>query len=131
MQIKLLKKYLRLITVLAFCVLLAGCNFNSFSFIGKTSKKTAQEYYLKFEYMDGTDGHSLSLKSGDDLDVHLEKAEGVISVVIGIVGQDYIYKTDDGGNMDFKLNIEKDGKYRITVNSKKAKGMVSVKVAKS
>lgn len=113
-----------------FCSVAFGCN-TGVIFKGTITKRTSQEYYLKFMYMDGIDSHILSLKSGDVLDVHLKKEEGIISVIIGIEGEDYIYKTDDGGNMDFKLNIEKEGNYKITISSKKAKGMIDIKKANS
>lgn len=119
------------IILFSFCCLSFGCNASGVVFKGATSTKTSQAYYLKFEYMDGTDSHALSLKSGDVLDVRFEKEEGVFSVVIGIDGEDYAYKTDDGGNMNFKLNIVKDGKYKITVTSKKAKGVIDIKKVKS
>lgn len=113
------------------CGLLIACNNAKVVFKGAVANKTKEEYYLKFNYMDGRDSHNLLLQSGDVLDVHLEKEEGVISVLIGIEGEDYIYKTDDGGNMDFKLNIEKVGEYKITINSKKAKGVIDIKKVNS
>lgn len=127
MNNKKLKSVVLAVVLLLSCAFLFACTYTGVLYKGAVLERTPQELYLKFNYMDGTDSHTLSLKSGDVLSVHFEKEEGDFSVIIGIKGEDYIYKTDDGGNMDFKLNVEKTGNYEIVINSKKAKGVIAVK----
>lgn len=121
-----MKRTFIIIVNLVYILLLISCSFNGTIKRGAYRTQSSSKYYLKFEYMDGTDTHCLKLEKGDRLEVKLEKSEGVIAVQIGIEGENPIYRTSDGGNMEFFLEIEKSGDYLILVEARDAKGTIDI-----
>ncbi len=101
--------------------------WNAPNFTGSRTKNP-DAYIMKFDNMRGDDSHTLSLKEGDRLDVHIKRDVGHFGVVIGMSGEEPIYEGSGAEDMDFVLGVPKSGDYIINVSARQAKGEFTVRL---
>ncbi|HJD38998.1 MAG TPA: hypothetical protein H9913_03135 [Candidatus Blautia stercoripullorum] len=114
-----MKKYLGLVLG---SLLLAGCGMADFN-----GSRTGNESQFLMEYtiFNTTDSQLLELKKGEQIHGEIEKISGKLAVSIQQEGKAPILESKDMPSGSFDLEIEEDGKYRITVTGERAKGSVS------
>lgn len=88
----------------------------------------ADSYVLRFDDMNRTDSHSLSLEQGDSLEVVWSIVRGTIAVSIGQADKAPIYRGDLNA-ADFSLLIPEPGQYTITVSAQDAEGYLYINPA--
>lgn len=116
-----MKKYLSLL--LGSC-LLAGCGITDFS--GSRTGNESQ-FLMDYRMFNTTDSQILELEKGDYIYGEIEKKSGKLSVIIQKNGEEPIWESKNMPTGSFRLEIEEDGEYRITVKGERAKGRVSFK----
>ncbi len=91
-------------------------------------------FAMQFERMNMTDSETVSLAEGDALRVSWQIESGQIDVVIGMEGEEAVYRANDrsaGNEADFYVEIPKTGSYKITVSAWEAKGRIEFLKTKS
>lgn len=116
-----MKKYLSLL--LGSC-LLAGCGIIDFS--GSRTENESQ-FLMDYRMFNTTDSQILELEKGDYIYGEIEKKSGKLSVIIQKNGEEPIWESKNMPTGSFRLEIEEDGEYRITVKGERAKGRVCFK----
>lgn len=91
--------------------------------------KNPDFYEMEFTRMQGEDSHTIYLSSGDKLEVTTRKISGKYSIIIENMGEE-IYKSNNVEDMNFVLNITKEGNYTIHVKAQKAQGSLIIKKIK-
>ena len=84
-------------------------------------------YNLRFDRMNAADSETMALAEGDALHVSWQIESGHVDIVIGMEGEEAVYRADDrpaGDKADFYVEIPQTGSYTITVSARKAKGRV-------
>ncbi len=84
-------------------------------------------FALRFERMNKTDSETMTLAEGDALRVSWQIESGQMDVVIGMEGEEAIYRANDrsaGDEADFYVKIPETGPYTITVTAREAKGKI-------
>lgn len=87
-------------------------------------------YILEIEKMNGTDSHVLELKKGDSLQIYFATMKGLLNMEIQAPDGTIIYSGDGTVVTDYAVDVSADGVYKILVEAKKARGNISVSVAK-
>ncbi len=87
--------------------------------------KNPTSYSLAATWLDGEDTHTLTLRAGDVLAVSFACSEGSMTMVITDPDGGEIYR-GNGSVSDFRLNIERDGRYLVTVRGERATGSISI-----
>ena len=109
--------------LLAACLLLSGCGRKS-TFDGS---RALDETGFRMEYsiLDKEESAELRLTAGDQIQVHISHTAGNVDVIVGLKGEEPIYKGTVQENADFILTIPKTGCYYISVTGHRAKGEIS------
>lgn len=84
-------------------------------------------FALRFDRMNTTDSGAMALGEGDALHVSWRIEGGHVDIVVGMEGEEAVYRADDrpaGDTADFDVEIPKAGTYTITVSARKAKGQI-------
>ena len=84
-------------------------------------------FALHFDRMNMTDSETMALAQGDALHVSWQIESGHVDIVIGMEGEDEVYRADDrhaGEEADFDVEIPQTGSYAITVTAREAKGEI-------
>lgn len=82
---------------------------------------------LDIERMNGTDMHTLDLRTGDVLQIHFETMKGSLYMEIKAPDGTAIYRGNGKETRDFTLNIPESGVYTIVACAKHAKrGMIQI-----
>ena len=84
--------------------------------------KNPDFYLLDIERMNGTDLHTLDLKTGDVLQIQFETLKGSLYMEIKAPDGTAIYRGDGKETTDFTVNITESGVYTIAVCARHAKG---------
>ncbi len=90
--------------------------------------KNPDAYLLTFAYMNADDAHTMKLEAGDRLSVAYEISKGEIDVVIGIEGEDPIYRGNRIATGDFYIEAPRTGNYTISIHAEKAQGTMNFTV---
>ncbi len=91
-------------------------------------------FALRFERMNKTDSETMFLAEGDALRVSWQIENGQMDVVIGMKGEEAVYRANDrpaGDEADFCVEIPQTGSYTITVTAREAKGRIEFLKTKS
>lgn len=109
--------------LLAICLLLTGCGQPD-AFEGS---KTSDEAGVRLEYslLNKEESAELQLTEGEQIRVCLSHTFGSVDVIVGMNGEQPIYKGTEQENADFVLTIPKTGRYHISVTGHRAKGGIS------
>ena len=97
--------------------------YNQEGFTGNRVKNP-DSYLLDIERMNGTDLHTLDLKTGDVLQIQFETLKGSLYMEIKAPDGTAIYRGDGKETTDFTVNITESGVYTIVVCARHAKGGV-------
>jgi len=88
--------------------------------------KEDDRFTVDFLEMNRTETHTLELSKGDVLNVDFSLERGRTDLVIGIDGEEPIYRGDDITSGVFELIVPQDGVYTVTVSARHARGTVGV-----
>lgn len=91
-------------------------------------------FALQFERMNKTDSQTMALAEGDALRVSWQIESGQLDIVIGMEGEEAVYRANGrtaGDEADFCVEIPKTGSYTITVTAREAKGRIEFLKTKS
>lgn len=83
-------------------------------------------YSLNFEWMNGTDSHSLKLDKGDALEVDFNIEKGSVYLLIQDQDENSLYSGNGSEANHFEVNIKEKGIYSLTVRGNHAKGSLLV-----
>ena len=115
--------------VLAAVLLAAGTAFLIFRdpshFTGSVTKEP-NAYRLDAQYMNGTDGHTMTLNAGDVLAVHIETEKGALHLDIQAPDGGVLYSGNGQNAKDFTVNIAESGSYTVTVKARSATGSIRI-----
>ena len=90
--------------------------------------KGPEEYYLNFTQMNMGDSHSMELKAGDTLTVNYDIQSGNVSLLVGVDGQEPIYRGNGLDHGTFTLVVPEDGEYVMNVDAKKGSGVLDIRL---
>ncbi|MBR5110897.1 MAG: hypothetical protein IK099_11960 [Clostridia bacterium] len=91
-------------------------------------------FTLRFERMNRTDSETMALAEGDALHVSWQIESGHVDIVIGMEGEEAVYRANDrpaGDKADFYVEIPQAGSYTVTVSAREAKGRIDFLKTKS
>ena len=124
-----MKKRTVVFGVLAAVLLAAGTAFLIFRdpshFTGSVTKEP-DGYILDAQYMNGTDGHTMTLNAGDVLAVHIETENGTLHLEIQAPDGGVLYSGNGQDATDFTVNIAESGSYAVTVKAWSATGSIHI-----
>ena len=86
----------------------------------------ADHFSLDFENLNTTYSHDIEMKVGESIDVSVECLKGKISITIQNGDKEPAYRGNDLGTTDFRVGINEEGTYTLTVSGEKAKGRVNL-----
>lgn len=89
--------------------------------------KTPDSYALNIERMNGTDSHTLSLHGGDVLQVAFQTEKGLLTMEITAPDGTQLYAGNGSEATDFTLNIPQSGDYTVTVEARRAEGVIDIR----
>lgn len=81
---------------------------------------------LDIERMNGTDLHTLDLKTGDALQIQFETVKGSLYMEIHAPDGTVIYRGNGKDTTHFTVNITESGVYAIVVEARHAKGTIHI-----
>ena len=102
---------------------LIHCNLPRFT--GSTIKN-ADSYILDAQYMNGTDGHTMTLNAGDVLAIRFETEKGTLHLEIQAPDGSILYSGKGQDAADFTVNIAESGSYAVTVKAWFATGSIHI-----
>lgn len=114
------RNFLIIMTVSLAFIILAGCK----SFNGNITSDS-DSFYMDYSVFNRQEDAFINLSDKDKLQVEIAQTEGNIDVTIGMDGEEPIYQGNALTEISFTLNINKKGRYRISVTGNNAKGYVS------
>ena len=82
---------------------------------------------LRFDRMNTVQSETMALAEGDALHVSWQIESGHVDIVIGMEGEEAVYRADDRpavDKADFYVEIPQTGSYTITVSAREAKGQI-------
>ena len=88
--------------------------------------KNADSYLLDAQYMNGTDGHTMTLNAGDVLAIRFETEKGTLHLEIQAPDGNVLYSGNGQSSTDFTVNIAESGSYAVTVKARSATGSIHV-----
>ena len=115
--------------VLAAVLLAAGTAFLIFcdpSHLTDSVTKEPDAYRLDAQYMNGTDGHTMTLNAGDVLAVHIKTENGTLHLEIKAPDGGALYSGNGQDATDFTVNIAESGSYTVTVKAQSATGFIHI-----
>ncbi len=89
---------------------------------------SAGRFALRFDRMNKTDSARMDFQAGDRLRVSWQIDGGSMDCIIGMEGEDPVYRAAGrtaGDAADFIVSIPKEGTYTISVSAKTAKGWIA------
>ena len=125
-----IKRYKAIIFIIVFVsigVAAAFFRYNQEGFTGNRVKNP-DSYLLEIERMNGTDLHSLDLKTGDVLMIQFETLKGSLYLEIKAPDGNTIYRGDGKETTDFTVDITESGVYTIVVCARHAKGSIKIDI---
>ena len=124
-----MKKRTMVFGVLAAVLLAAGTAFLIFRdpsrFTGSVTKEP-DGYILDAQYMNGTDGHTMTLNAGDVLSIHFETENGTLHLEIKAPDGGVLYSGNGQDATDFTVNIAESGSCAVTVKARSATGSIRI-----
>lgn len=117
------------VTALIFIVGLTAVALSNRDEFDGNKTKNPDSYILEIEKMNGTDEHTLSLKSGDKLAVEFVTEKGSLEMKITSPSGEIVYEGNGTEATNFTLTVNDDGNYVIFVKADNAKGKIGVKKA--
>ena len=115
--------------VLAVLLLAGGAVFliryNLPHFTGSVTKEP-DVYILDAQYMNETDGHTMTLNAGDVLAIHFETERGTLHLEIKAPDGGVLYSGNGRDATDFTANIAESGSYAVTVKARSATGSIHI-----
>ena len=108
--------------------MLAGCGGAAVFDGSKTGD--ADHFDVDFSILNSTCSHELEMKAGESLEVSVERKAGKISLLIQQGEDQPVYDgvlTPSSKTDSFVVEIEKSGKYKISITGDEAEGHVVVK----
>ena len=95
------------------------------NFVGVCEKDTDM-YLMDIASMTGTDSHTLSLNSGDVLDIQFEAQRGSLHMAITSPDGSVLYEGSGTEATDFTVNIAQSGDYTVNVEARRAEGIIYI-----
>ena len=117
------------VTALIFIVGLTAVALSNRDEFDGNKTKNPDSYILEIEKMNGTDEHTLSLKSGDKLAVEFVTEKGSLEMKITAPSGEIVYEGNGTEATNFTLTVNEDGNYVVFVKADNAKGKIGVKKA--
>lgn len=117
------------VTALIFIVGLTAVALNNRDEFDGNKTKNPDSYILEIEKMNGTDEHTLSLKSGDKLAVEFVIEKGSLEMKITSPSGEIVYEGNGTEATNFTLTVNEDGNYVVFVKATNAEGKIGVKKA--
>lgn len=117
------------VTALIFIVGLTAVALSNRDEFDGNKTKNPDSYILEIEKMNGTDEHTLSLKSGDKLAVEFVIEKGSLEMKITSPSGEIVYEGNGTEATNFTLTVNEDGNYVVFVKADNAKGKIGVKKA--
>ena len=124
-----MKKRTMVFGVLAAVLLAAGTAFLIFcdpSHLTDSVTKEPDAYRLDAQYMNGTDGHTMTLNAGDVLAIRFETEKGTLHLEIQAPDWNVLYSGNGQSATDFTVNIAESGSYAVTVKARFATGSIRI-----
>lgn len=87
--------------------------------------ESENEFRMEYTILNQTKTGTLVLGAGDLVRVALDHTAGSVDIRVGIPGETTVYEGSALGNAGFTLNIQKAGRYEISVTGFGARGSVS------
>ena len=88
-----------------------------------------RELQLRFENLNSVKMYSLNLNKEDIIIIDMQKEEGALNFTIYDQSENEIYRGNGIIIKKFTIGIKNDGKYRIEIDGKRAKGTLKILVA--
>lgn len=124
-----MKKRTAVFGVLAALLLAGGAAFlihcNLPHFTGSVMKES-DAYILDAQYMNGTDGHTMTLNAGDVLAIRFQAEKGTLHLEIQAPDGSVLYSGSGQNATDFTVNIAESGSYAVTVKARSATGSIHI-----
>ena len=117
------------VTALIFIVGLTAVALSNRDEFDGNKTKNPDSYILEIEKMNGTDEHTLSLKSGDKLAVEFVIEKGSLEMKMTSPSGEIIYEGNGTEATNFTLTVNEDGNYVVFVKATNAEGKIGVKKA--
>lgn len=106
--------------VLALCVLLCGCASGGTCTVTQTDTSLS----LAFDAFTGTQRGTLTLCTGDEVAVCIERQSGRVD--LSLVGESSVYTGDEAQSGSFSVLVPADGIYTLTLTGTRADGSVTL-----
>lgn len=90
--------------------------------------KNPDFYTLDIQRMNGTDRHTMKLTAGDVLKVEFETEKGSLHMEITAPDGGVLYTGNGKEATEFELGIPETGIYSITVEARRAKGNIYIRL---
>ena len=104
-------------------MLLSGCGGQTVFDGSRTADRNG--FRMDYSVLSREETADLELSEGDLLRVVLEHSSGSVDIIIGIEGQEAVYRGTEQQNAEFTLTIPETGVYHISVTGLRAFGRVS------
>lgn len=88
--------------------------------------KEPDSYRLDARYMNGTDGHTMTLNAGDVLAIRFETEKGTLHLEIQAPDGSILYSGKGQDATDFTVNIAESGSCAVTVKARFATGSIHI-----
>lgn len=88
-------------------------------------------FSLDMDSFSGTGAETFYLREGDSIDVSAVRISGELSIVIGQVGRQPVYEGNGRGPDSFRVTIQEDGNYLISVSGRHAEGSISFQIKRA
>lgn len=123
-----MKKVNKIFIVILLMFLFSACSITKFNSTKFNGNRTGNDSQLIMDYrvLNVEDSQILDLKKGDIVDFKIISESGRVDIILQKEGEAHIYKGVDIPTSSFSVDIPEDGKYKVSVTGKNAKGNVSI-----
>ena len=116
------RKIKMVVLMLALALILSACGNTSIFNGSKTGDENC--FDIEFSILNTSYTHDMELAAGDSVDVEIESNAGNISLMIQKDDEDPVYEGNHLPSSSFRVGIDDEGTYTLTVTGDKASGHV-------
>jgi PBP1b-binding outer membrane lipoprotein LpoB len=121
-----MKNKILLITVLLFALLLAGCTSGNYSTVLSNENNTSTSLSMTYQKFDGIKTATFQTEDNAAVSVEMVSEEGKLNLSIEDMNGKSYYQGKDIPTSSFVVNLDKAGKYKVTVEGEKHTGSYKI-----
>lgn len=127
-----MKKIVLMILVLIISIGFAGCTYGSEFTIGSIENNTLSSMSMRYVKFSGNKNKNITVKEGDTcvVSVDIKTEEGKIDLFIKDDNGNIAYEGHDITTSNFTVELNKAGKYKISIEANNHKGSYLIKWGK-